>query len=201
MATAPVIYTIGHSTRSADDFVALLEENGVKLLVDVRTVPRSARNPQFNRETLASELKNSGMEYVFLGHELGARSEDPSCYRNGRAQYSLIVRTPVFERGIQRLLAGMQRFRLAILCAEKEPLACHRSILISRALQERGVQVEHILEDGSLENHNDSLLRLLHMHGIRENHLFLTREELISTAYEKQAEEIEYAADLPTESA
>lgn len=83
---------------------------------------------------------------------------------------------------------------MALMCAEKEPLVCHRSILISRSLQERGVRVRHILEDGCLEDHEASLLRLLEMHGIPENHLFHSRDELIAIAYEKQAEEIEYSA-------
>ena len=131
---------------------------------------------------------------MFLGQELGARSEDPTCYRDGRAQYSLIAKTAVFERGIQRLLAGMERFQVVIMCAEKEPLACHRSILISRSLEERSIRVRHILEDGSVEDHDSSLQRLLQMHGMQDTHLFHSRDELIAIAYEKQAEEIEYSA-------
>ena len=117
-----------------------------------------------------------------------------TCYRDGRAQYALIAKTPLFERGIERLMTGMESFRLAILCAEKEPLGCHRSILIARYLHDRGILVRHILEDGSLEDHDASLLRLLALHGIQENNLFHTPDELIAMAYEKQAEEIEYNA-------
>lgn len=190
-----IIYTIGHSNATAEHLLAMLDQHGIAAVADVRSQPYSRFNPQFNREALASALKNSGRDYVFLGQELGARSEDRSCYREGRAQYALIAQTPLFERGIERLLAAMEKFRVAILCAEKEPLGCHRSILIARYLQERGIGVRHILEDGSLEDHEASLLRLLALHGMQENNLFQTRDELIAVAYEKQAEQIEYSAN------
>jgi uncharacterized protein (DUF488 family) len=189
-----IVYTIGHSNGTAENLLEMLGQHGITAVADVRSRPYSRFNPQFNREVLAANLKNSGREYVFLGEELGARSEDPACYRDGRAQYGLIAQTALFERGIERLLAGMQKFRVAILCAEKEPLSCHRSILIARYLHERSIGVKHILEDGSLEDHDSSLLRLLALHGIQENNLFHTKDELVALAYEKQAEEIEYTA-------
>lgn len=196
-----VVYTIGHSNGTVERLVGLLRLHAITAVADVRSQPYSRFNPQFNRETLAIELKNSGLEYVFLGQELGARSEDPACYREGRAQYSLIAKTAVFERGIQRLFAGMERFQVALMCAEKEPLVCHRSILISRSLEERGVRVKHILEDGSVEDHETSLLRLLELHGMQDTHLFHSRDELIAIAYEKQAEEIEYSASQSSQPA
>lgn len=189
-----MVYTIGHSNGTIERLVGLLQRHSITAIADVRSQPYSRFNPQFNRETLAGALKKNGLEYVFLGQELGARSQDPACYRDGRAQYSLIAKTAVFDRGIARLLGGMERFQLAVLCAEKEPLACHRGILISRHLCEKGIRVRHILEDGSLEDHESSLARLLEMHGIQENHLFHSRDELIALAYEKQAEQIEYSA-------
>jgi uncharacterized protein (DUF488 family) len=189
-----IVYTIGHSNGTAEHLLAMLDQHGITAIADVRSQPYSRFNPQFNREALASALKNSGRDYVFLGQELGARSEDRSCYREGRAQYALIAQTPLFERGIERLLAGMEKSRVAILCAEKEPLGCHRSILIARYLHERGIGIRHILEDGSLEDHEASLLRLLALHGMQENNLFQTRDELIAVAYEKQAGQIEFSA-------
>ena len=189
-----VVYTIGHSNGTTAHLLALLNQHGITAVADVRSQPYSRYNPQFNRETLLGELKAAGIGYVFLGQELGARSNDPACYRDGRAQYALIAQTPAFQLGIDRLLTGMETFRVAILCAEKEPLSCHRSILIARCLHERGVSVRHILEDGTVEDHDASLLRLLALHGIQENNLFHTRDELVALAYEKQAEQIEYAA-------
>jgi uncharacterized protein (DUF488 family) len=189
-----IVYTIGHSNGTADRLIELLRQHEITAVVDVRSQPHSRFNPQFNREEVGPFLKKFGLEYVFLGRELGARSDDPSCYRDGRAQYALIAKTPLFAGGIQRLLAGMERFRVAIMCAEKEPLACHRTILIARHLHEQGIEVRHILEGGALEDHASLLLRLLSEHGMQENNLFRTKEELVTIAYEMQAEQIEYAA-------
>jgi uncharacterized protein (DUF488 family) len=188
------VYTVGHSNVPAERLLGLLSQHGITAIADVRSQPYSRYNPQFNREVLAGALKVAGIGYVYLGQELGARSDDPTCYRDGRAQYALMAQTPLFARGIERLLAGMETHRVAILCAEKEPLGCHRTILIARYLHEHGVGVRHILEDGSLEDHNALLLRLLALHGMQENNLFHTRDELVALAYEKQAEEIEYSA-------
>jgi uncharacterized protein (DUF488 family) len=190
-----VIYSIGHSNGSIERLIALLQQHSITAVADVRSQPYSRFNPQFNREVLASSLKSAGLEYVFLGQELGARSDDPACYRNGRAQYSLIAKAAMFQRGIGRLLSGAERFRLAVLCAEKEPLVCHRGILISRHLHENGIVVRHILEDGSLEDHECAVERLLTMHGLRDEHLFHSRDERIALAYEKQAEDIQYARE------
>ena len=196
-----IIYTVGHSNGTAERLLDLLRKHDITAVADVRSQPYSRFNPQFNREDLAGALKKSGLEYAFLGQELGARSSDPTCYRDGRAQYSLIAKTLVFERGIARLLEGMEKFRVAILCAEKEPLVCHRSILVARYLHEKGVGVRHILEDGMLEDHEALQLRLMALHGIEEAHLFHTKDELVALAYEKQAGEIEYSASQASQPA
>jgi uncharacterized protein (DUF488 family) len=189
------VYTVGHSNGPAERLLELLQQHAITAVADVRSRPYSRFSPQFNREDLMRVLKASGVEYVFLGQELGARSADPACYRDGRAQYALIAKSPMFESGIKRLQAGMDNFRVAIMCAEKEPLGCHRSMLIARYLHERNFDVRHILEDGSLEDHDSLLLRLLASHGLQETDLFRTKDELIAQAYEMQAEEIEYTAD------
>lgn len=195
------VYTIGHSNGTIERLIELLMQHSITAVADVRSQPYSRFNPQFNREALASSLKNQGLEYVFLGNELGARSDDPACYRNGRALYSLMARTELFRRGITRLCAGMDRFTVAMLCAEKEPLACHRGILISPYLQEKGIPVRHILEEGILEDHEASLVRLLEMHRLQYEHLFHSREERIALAYEKQAEQIQYTRDEASQTA
>ena len=195
------VYTIGHSNGPIERLIGLLKQHLISAVADVRSQPYSRFNPQFNREPLAASLKEAGVEYVFLGQELGARSDDPSCYRDGRVQYSLIAQSAIFERGIARLLAGMDRFRVAILCAEKEPLICHRGVLIGRHLHEKGHRVCHILEDGLLEDHDVSLLRLLERHGLQHDDLFHTREERIALAYAKQAEQIQFAMREESQSA
>src|ERR1700704_3164996 len=116
------VYTIGHSTHSIEKFVELLGRAQITAVSDVRSRPYSRMNPQFNRENLKQSLSANGIKYVFLGKELGARSEDHSCYRNGQVQYDLLARTDLFKQGIERILEGTQKYRVALMCAEKEPL-------------------------------------------------------------------------------
>ena len=154
------VFTIGHSTHSTERFITLLKFNRVSAICDVRSSPYSRMAPQFNREALAFALKKNGIEYVFLGKELGARSTDSSCYVNGKVQYDRLARTDLFQKGIERVKSGMSRFQIALMCAEKDPLECHRSILISRQLDEAGIAVEHIQSDGSRETHAEAVARL-----------------------------------------
>jgi uncharacterized protein (DUF488 family) len=202
-ASYPVL-TIGHSTHSLEAFIALLRLHRVTALVDVRSAPHSRFNPQFNRETIADALKVQGIKYAFLGRELGARSEDRSCYENGRVQYRRLARTEGFRSGIDRVVHGADEHRIALMCAEKEPLECHRTLLVGRALVERGVAVEHILADGRLEPHEATLERLLDIVGIPHQDLFHTKEELLIQALARQEERVafvdeKFAADAAGE--
>jgi uncharacterized protein (DUF488 family) len=195
------VFTIGHSTHPQERFIALLRQHGITALCDVRSKPYSRMNPQFNREELKEALLAEGVEYRFLGKELGARSDDPSCYENGKVQYDRLAETELFKYGLKRVLRGMRDdFRIALMCAEKEPLECHRTILVARHLLALGVTVEHILADGSLENHDAALCRLARMINLREPDLVHSREQLIADAYRKQGERIAYEAVEPADS-
>lgn len=187
----PVV-TIGHSTHSLEVFVALLRQHAVTALADVRSAPYSRVNPHFNRETLDHSLKAYGIKYVFLGRELGARSDDPSCYQNGRVQYTRLARTALFRRGIERVVRGANTYCVALMCAEKEPLECHRTILVARALVELGMVVQHILADGQLESHEAAMERLLNVVGVPREDLFRSRDELVAQALAQQEERIAY---------
>jgi uncharacterized protein (DUF488 family) len=194
------VFTIGHSTHLQERFIALLRQHGMTALCDVRSKPYSRMNPQFNREELKEALLAQGVEYRFLGKELGARSDDPNCYENGKVQYDRLAETELFKYGLKRVLRGMRDdFRIALMCAEKEPLECHRTILVARHLVALGVTVEHILADGSLENHDAALSRLARMINLREPDLVHSREQLIADAYRKQGERIAYEAVEPAE--
>jgi uncharacterized protein (DUF488 family) len=188
-----MIYTIGHSKHPIDEFIALLQQHGVDALADVRSTPYSRFNPQFNKDRLQAALAAAGIRYVFLGEELGARSKDPSCYdEEGRVSYSKLAATETFRKGIDRLLTGLQQHRIAIMCAEREPLDCHRTILVSRQLEKAGVPVTHILNDGSLEPQHEAMLRLASELKLTATDLFRTPDELIEDAYEKQGSRIAY---------
>jgi uncharacterized protein (DUF488 family) len=135
------ILTIGHSTHGLDHFLRLVTEHRVTAIADVRSVPASRFTPQFNRDALKHALREVQVNYVFLGKELGARSDDPTCYVNGRVQYQRLAQTPAFVEGIERLRTGMQTERVALVCAEQEPLDCHRAVLVSRVFDDLGVSV------------------------------------------------------------
>lgn len=186
------LLTVGHSTHSIERFIELLQQNGVTAVADVRSVPASRFTPQFNREPLRGSLERVGVRYVFLGKELGARSSDPSCYIDGKVQYRRLAQTPAFASGIDRLIDGASRGRLAIMCTEQEPLDCHRTVLVSRVLTERGVEVSHIHGDGSIETHDDAMVRLRTKHHLAEPSLFDTEEELLGRALDLQESEIAY---------
>jgi uncharacterized protein (DUF488 family) len=186
------VLTIGHSTHSLKVFLDLLRRHSVTAVADVRSSPYSRFNPQFNKETLEGDLKKQGIKYVFMGRELGGRSDDPTCYENGRVKYSLLAQTELFNSGIERLIRGANDYRIALMCAEKDPLQCHRTLLVARALVERGVDVEHILANGKLEFHQAAMERLLDIVGLPHEDLFRSREELVSEALALKEEQVAY---------
>jgi uncharacterized protein (DUF488 family) len=186
------VFTIGHSTHSIEVFSALLQRHGVTALADVRSSPYSRFNPQFNKGDLANALAGRGIKYVFLGRELGARSDDRACYRNGRVAYDLLARTEPFRQGIERVRRGTDDHRIALMCAEKDPLDCHRTLLVARALDEQGVEVTHILGDGRLEPHKAAMIRLLDVTGLPREDLFRTQAELVAEALKRQEDKVAY---------
>jgi uncharacterized protein (DUF488 family) len=190
-----LIYTIGHSTHSLQRFIMLLKEHGITALCDVRSNPHSRVNPQFNRERLKEALQQNQISYVFLGKELGARTNDRSCYIGGKVQYELLAKTELFQKGIGRIREGMKRYRLALMCAERDPIECHRTILVARQLDALGFPIKHILEDSTLESHEHALGRLLHRLNLPDHDMFRSREAVIGDAYRIQGERIAYEAN------
>lgn len=159
-----MLYTIGHSTHEFDAFVALLRRHGVELLVDVRSQPYS-RWAHFRRDELSLGLRNAGLDYLFLGRELGARREEPEAYDGEFVDFERARRLPLFRAGIARVLELSASRRLALMCAEKEPLDCHRTKLICAELRGQ-VDIEHILFDGSLENDAETQRRAAQRRGV-----------------------------------
>ncbi len=186
------VFTIGHSTHAIDEFLGLLRSHSVTAVADVRSAPYSRFNPQFNRESLERSLKTAGISYVFLGRELGARSDDPGCYENGRVRFERLAKTTGFLSGLDRVIKGSKSHRIALMCAEKDPLDCHRTLLVTRELAAQGVSVAHILADGALETHSEAMTRLLKVVGLPETDLFRSPEELRTEASKRQEERIAY---------
>jgi len=194
----PALLTIGHSNHPIDKFIDLLREHEVTVVADVRSVPHSKWQPQFNQLPLKESLKKHGIDYLYLGKELGARTDDPTCYENGKVQYRRLAKTFVFQQGLERILIELEGRRTALLCAEKEPLDCHRTLLVSRELVALGVQVMHIHADGHLEDHIEAMRRLLSLSGMREVDLFKSEAQLIDEACAKQEERIAYVDENMT---
>jgi len=187
------VYSIGHSTHSVEAFVKLLKETQIAAIADVRSTPYSRWQPQFNRDALRKILAEHRISYVFLGAELGGRGADDSVRdENGRVQYKYIGESPGFHEGLRRVRAGSERMRLALMCAESEPLECHRGILISRFLVAQDVHMLHIHADGHIEAHYDAEHRLLRLFGLQEPDMFRTEAQILADAYERQEARIAY---------
>lgn len=195
-ATPNPVLTIGHSNHALEFLIGLLQRHRVTALADVRSAPYSRFNPQFNRDALSAGLKKHGIEYVFLGHALGGRSDDPACYENGRVRYDRVAGTESFRHGLNRVVHGAEDHLIVLLCAEREPLECHRTLLVARALEERGLEVAHILADGGLESHGEAMDRLLDRFNLRsDDDLFRAtqpREQLVAEAVELQAKQVAF---------
>jgi len=193
------LFTIGHSNHKIFDFLRLLRSHGINALVDVRSHPISRVHPQFNKEVLAADLKKAKIAYVFLGRELGARRVESRCYVDGRAEYGRIAALPIFQEGLQRIREGIRRHRIALMCAERDPLDCHRGILVCRHLRNEGVSIQHIREDGRLEPQMTFENRLVDRLKI-EPDLFdggQTFEHLVEKAYDMQGKKIAYVQRRP----
>jgi len=190
------MFTIGHSNHTLEHFVNLLTTHGISAIADVRSSPYSEYSPQFNKEILRQKLQNANNEYVFLGRELGARRTEENCYVSSQAKYDAIRNLPAFRNGLDRVLECIEQYTVALLCAEADPLACHRTILVCRELKalRPDLKINHILGDGSLESHEEAERRLIRLHRLQPE-LFgelTSMSGLLERAYDMQAERIAY---------
>jgi uncharacterized protein (DUF488 family) len=170
------LFTIGHSNLPADRFLGLLRAHGVTAIADVRSVPFSRRFPWFSSRTL---------------QERRGRPSNPALYRDGVADYEAMAATADFHAGIDRVIADMTQHRLCLMCSEREPLDCHRCLLVGRTLAKLGCKITHILGDGSIEQHPATEERLLA--GLRPgagNDLFGNRQARLAEAYRRRADRI-----------
>jgi uncharacterized protein (DUF488 family) len=172
------VLTIGHSNRPIDEFLALLKQNAVEVLVDVRSQPHSRYVPHFDSANLKRAVEAAGVQYVFLGRELGGKPEGREFYDAGdHAVYSRIAASEPFRRGIVRLLEGIRKYRVAIMCSEEDPANCHRRLLVGRVLMEQGVGIKHIRGDGRIQP-EEELLRQEEAGRVNQMELaFMAREE------------------------
>ena len=174
------IKTIGHSNQPIERFMGLLKAGGVEVLVDVRSTPYSRRFPQFGRERLTASLTGAGILYRYEGTALGGKPE-------GGASYDDLAAQPAFISALDRLVHGAADATLCLMCAEKDPLDCHRTVLVSRRLAERGMTIEHLLADGSTQPHRAIEEKLLAKSDPDGPDLFTKQEDrttLLARAYQ-----------------
>ena len=156
------LFSVGHSNHTLDHFVQLLRGAAITAVADVRSHPFSQRLPQFNRSELEGSLGHHSISYIFLGDLLGGRPHDTAVYdREGRVDYERVRRTTAFQMGLDRLCQLRERCIIAMLCAEEDPLDCHRGLLIAPALMDRGIMTWHLRGDGQVESQPQFERRLL----------------------------------------
>ncbi len=194
-----ILYTIGHSNHTIGDFICLLKQHQISMVVDVRSSPYSRYCSHFNKDFFEASLAGVNISYMYMGKELGARPNSPIYYDGKRVNFGELAKSREFQHRIKWLLANIPNERIALMCSEKDPLCCHRMILLSRKLKDYKLSISHILEDGTLEEHENSELRLVHELKI-EPTLFepdLTKRDLINRAYQKQEENISHNIEEP----
>jgi uncharacterized protein (DUF488 family) len=190
------LFSIGHSNSPIDHFIALLGEAGVNAVADVRSTPYSRFCPWFSRNNLQAHLKAADITYLSYGEALGGRPGDTSLYCDGVADYEAMAGTPAFQSGLDRLQNDMAQHRVCLMCAEREPLDCHRCLLVARSLAARGVAIGHILHDGAVEPHAATEQRLMQWaeSGAAPD-LFVTgQNDRLAAAYRRRSRAVGYNA-------
>lgn len=188
------ILTIGHSNHTLLRFIALVVGANVTAVADIRSAPASRFMPHFNKGRLAASLAERGIGYFFLGKELGGRPERPELFTCGVADYEKMAEQASFKSGVARLVEQAQDRRIALMCAEADPLDCHRSLLIGRALSRSGASVGHILATGEVITQAEVETRLLDLAGLGgDSPLSASRDACLTEAYRARARKVAYA--------
>lgn len=193
------VYTIGYSGFSIDDFVATLKEHNISLVVDVRSSPFSEHYPEYNRDILENYLKTYNIYYRNYAVAFGARQKDRNYYhKDGYLDFERFLNSEPFKQGVEKLCNSMkQNYTFALMCAEKDPICCHRAILVARAFYEKGYKVIHLLPNGIAMTQEEINERLLEIHFPNRNQISFIEEAeddatQLKKAYEKQNEKIGY---------
>lgn len=195
-------FTVGHSNHEVIHFIELLKIHKINCLGDVRSSPYSKFTPQFNKENLDAELKKNKILYVYLGNKIGGRYLDSSLlYPNGVVNYNKVMEQEEFCAGINNVIGNIKKgLRIALMCAEKNPLDCHRFLLVARALSNKGVKVKHILESGEMIFNEDLEKQLLQKYKSEFDQFSFLQENLsqgktLEEAYQRRNQEVGFAAE------
>ena len=188
------LYTIGYTAFSLDDFIKILQKKNIKAVIDVRSSPYSSRYSQYNRPIIEDTLKKNNIYYLFFGDVLGARPQNYSLYSDNIADFSKISKTKDFIDGCERINSGLKKMSICLMCAEKDPMTCHRSILISNRFRHiyPEIEIKHILESGIIEKQDHLDRRIMDKYDLLQENFFKSYNERRDEAYKKQEREIAY---------
>lgn len=196
------IYTIGHSNYTVERLIDMLKHYNINCVVDIRGTPYSKYNVQFDKETIRYTLSKAGFIYIYMAKELAAKRINKQSYNEeGYSDFEKVIKENEFIEGIERLKNGCNKgYKIALLGAMQEPIRCHRSILVGRALRENGFNVKHILDDYSIASQEDIEQMLLDKYFSNRNQMTiddlignsLTRKEMIQEGYRLANKEIGY---------
>lgn len=192
------LFTIGYATKPLDIFIQQLKRYQINVIADVRSVPYSKVFHEYHRESIQQHLHSNNIRYVYVGEELGPRSKNPEHYdENDQVQFDRLMQSDLFQQGIERLRNGLNKgYRIALMCAEKDPACCHRSLLIGYYLSHlthkiAELDVQHISHNGELETQDHLEQRLCEIHELTTD-LFMSSQERLHEAYQKQLRDTSY---------
>ncbi len=190
----PTLYSIGYATKPLETFLQQLQQHQINAVADVRSVPYSKVFHDYHQEAITTALRQRGIHYVYLGEELGPRSKDPAHYdASGQVQFALLQQSALFQTGIQRLQKGMEKgLTIALMCAEKDPAVCHRSLLIGHYLLDTlRLDTVHINHDGGTERESELQQRLMSLHDIVPD-MLTAQCECLDMAWRAQSQRCAY---------
>lgn len=158
------LFTIGHTNHTHENFIKLLKMHSINYVLDVRSTPYSKFTDQFNKEVISNVLKSNGINYYYMGKSFGARQEDKLLYTpEGYLDFEKTRESEQFKTGLKSVIKGLNEGNnIALMCTEKDPFDCHRTIMVSRGFELEGIEVQHIHEDGHLESQEEINDRLIH---------------------------------------
>jgi uncharacterized protein (DUF488 family) len=193
-------FTIGHSDYGIDYFIQLLKKHNINSLIDIRSMPYSQHSPQFNKELLSADLKANNILYIYMGNQLGGRYTNPDLlFQDGKVDYAKVKQTKNFIDGMDKIIQEIKKgCRIALMCSEKDPFDCHRFVLVACELENKGVTVKHILENGDIVLNSELEKKLLYKYkeDYEQFYLFVqtkTKEQALEEALRKRNLDIAFS--------
>ena len=201
MIMVNTIFTIGYSGFTVNEFINTLKNNGVSVVIDVRSLPYSQYYASYNRENISKLLENNKIYYRNYISEFGARQENRNYYPHGYLDFEMFSKSEQFLSGVRKLEKSMQQnYTIALMCSEKDPMMCHRTIMVARTFHLSGYKVVHLLPNGKIMSQTDVEERLLDKYFPDRGQICmfsenLSMQEYVTEAYKRQNMSIGYTIE------